>query len=266
LQGNRRQVLQRTKPLPNKLLGELIELLSRFSAEEELLPLKVDRWDVIAENQQDEWVNLARQSLAENLEGRSEDFQQYIWGNMGSQENTIVENPNSRVSIDSLYTITRGAIERYEHFADLRERFYALLDLVHFAAGLEESLSYRINIPLPKGNITSFPPDRIVLDFDEDDQLQFAVDEFSKALEGVDVYRIRKCEICKKVFWAGRLDKKCCSKKCNNVFNVRRSRERREVDPGAYKEKRKHNEAIRKMLDKNKYERLRRERLGKLKR
>lgn len=53
-------------------------------------------------------------------------------------------------------------------------------------------------------------------------------DPFVLAVEGIETSRIRKCANCRRFFWAGRLDQKCCSKKCNSAFRARRYREARQ--------------------------------------
>jgi hypothetical protein len=56
-----------------------------------------------------------------------------------------------------------------------------------------------------------------------------------RAIEGVEINRIRLCKICRKIFWAGRADKDCCSHKCAGVSRTRKWRERY---PEAYKQQR----------------------------
>lgn len=53
-------------------------------------------------------------------------------------------------------------------------------------------------------------------------------DPFVLAVEGIETSRIRKCANCRQFFWAGRLDQKCCGKKCNAAFRARRYREARQ--------------------------------------
>jgi hypothetical protein len=51
---------------------------------------------------------------------------------------------------------------------------------------------------------------------------------FTDALEEeeVDVTRIRSCETCKIIFWAGRIDQMCCTPVCNHARHSRRTREK----------------------------------------
>lgn len=47
-------------------------------------------------------------------------------------------------------------------------------------------------------------------------------------LEEVELDRIKRCafEKCKKIFWAGRLDRPCCSDTCRNAYKQKRHRDR----------------------------------------
>lgn len=45
------------------------------------------------------------------------------------------------------------------------------------------------------------------------------------SLAGIEAARIRECQICYDLFWAGRKDMRCCSKKCAHVLRQREYRE-----------------------------------------
>jgi hypothetical protein len=47
---------------------------------------------------------------------------------------------------------------------------------------------------------------------------------FLAALEGTEADRIRRCEICERIFWAPRINSACCTQKCRKNFNKRESR------------------------------------------
>jgi hypothetical protein len=70
---------------------------------------------------------------------------------------------------------------------------------------------------------------------DERGRIQFSHGPIMDALRGVEVARIRLCPICGKIFWAGRLDQRCCSGKCSHV---RRTRLWRASYQSKYKEQR----------------------------
>lgn len=45
--------------------------------------------------------------------------------------------------------------------------------------------------------------------------------EFKAALVGIQLERLRQCEICERFFYAVPIDRKTCSKKCNNTRRVK---------------------------------------------
>lgn len=54
-------------------------------------------------------------------------------------------------------------------------------------------------------------------------KLRFEITHITKTLESIDARRLRFCKVCKKIFWAYRLDAKYCSDKCGNLFRVKKS-------------------------------------------
>jgi hypothetical protein len=63
-----------------------------------------------------------------------------------------------------------------------------------------------------------------ILFWDVNHKIRFLESPLYKALDGVDIDRIRVCPICKKIYWAGRIDQPTCSKKCGALLRVRRWR------------------------------------------
>ena len=55
---------------------------------------------------------------------------------------------------------------------------------------------------------------------------------------GSEVWRIRECPICQKLFWAGRSDKRTCSVVCGNTHRQREWRCWYSENSGEYKEQR----------------------------
>ena len=51
-------------------------------------------------------------------------------------------------------------------------------------------------------------------------------DNFARIIKGIDVTRIRGCEICGTIFWAGRYDSPCCSSNCADKRRKRKHRAR----------------------------------------
>lgn len=58
----------------------------------------------------------------------------------------------------------------------------------------------------------------------KDGRITFQNDKVIKALEGIDIKRLRICEVCNRIFWANRLEKLGCSDRCNQTLRTRRKR------------------------------------------
>ena len=63
------------------------------------------------------------------------------------------------------------------------------------------------------------------------------VDLLFKALEGLDVDRLRICEICGKIFWAVNKNSETCSKTCLNALRQRRYRAKNKESINAKRQK-----------------------------
>lgn len=63
---------------------------------------------------------------------------------------------------------------------------------------------------------------------DADGFVRVSKDLFTEAMDETDVEaaRIRECEACQKIFWAGRTTQKGCSPRCGDIIRKRRYRER----------------------------------------
>ena len=86
--------------------------------------------------------------------------------------------------------------------------------------------------------VSTFSGLKVTLRIGEQSRIEIKTDELLDALVGVEASRIRKCPICTSMFWAGRIDQKCCTNKCANVARVRRSRELQKENSSLYKEAR----------------------------
>jgi hypothetical protein len=65
-----------------------------------------------------------------------------------------------------------------------------------------------------------------IVEVDEHGRAIITEDIFAKIIKGVDVTRIRVCEICRTIFWAGRYDSLCCSSNCADKRRKRQHRAR----------------------------------------
>jgi hypothetical protein len=69
----------------------------------------------------------------------------------------------------------------------------------------------------------SFPSNVMI---DKNGIIRVGLDEFSRAIDGVDARRLRECQICGYIFWARRITQYACTTNCANALRVRRWRER----------------------------------------
>ncbi|HEX8396400.1 MAG TPA: hypothetical protein VF644_03070 [Pyrinomonadaceae bacterium] len=79
-------------------------------------------------------------------------------------------------------------------------------------------------------------------------QIKIEFSGFLEWLPGLDLRRFKKCLVCKKIFWAFRLNTDFCSTKCLNIYHQRRY----QSDPEkrlAYNKRRRENYARRKNLE-----------------
>lgn len=110
---------------------------------------------------------------------------------------------------------------------------YLLLHRYNFARNARKNLSEIIDRykrsksddPLYKGFSASVFAITATVRISSEGLIEFEKDEFLRAIEDVEVERLRCCAICGKYFWAGRLDQQCCSKNCANALRNRRWRE-----------------------------------------
>ncbi len=66
----------------------------------------------------------------------------------------------------------------------------------------------------------------LILKTDQHGRIHYSLTPLLEALNGIEAARIRECPICRKIFWAGRIDRPCCSSKCAGTLRGRRWRER----------------------------------------
>lgn len=57
-------------------------------------------------------------------------------------------------------------------------------------------------------------------------RIEIRPNPLEEALAGVEAARIKRCEVCEHVFWAGRMTQKGCSARCGDILRKRRYRER----------------------------------------
>jgi hypothetical protein len=69
---------------------------------------------------------------------------------------------------------------------------------------------------------------------DENGIIRRSPNPFAETLEGVEVSRIRACLICRKLFWANRKDKRCCSEEHSRIIRQRQVRENQRINKDIY--------------------------------
>src|SRR5262245_47952755 len=67
---------------------------------------------------------------------------------------------------------------------------------------------------------------RVILQVNESGRIDIKHDRLLELLKCVDVARIRECQVCKYIFWAGRSDQKCCSTDHAKVLRTREWRKK----------------------------------------
>lgn len=108
---------------------------------------------------------------------------------------------------------TSFATFHYNLIRNLRENFQILVE-----ATTSEGNLFQKNMILQKIKLNAH------LSLDINGFINITNDPFAQAIEDIDVTRIRKCAICFKFFWAGRITQQGCSVACAHALRNRRYR------------------------------------------
>jgi len=114
---------------------------------------------------------------------------------------------------------------------------------------LQETRTGGMTLPIP---FIQYDPGAFLnLRVNEKGLIEVGLGEIASALASAEADRIRECDICGRIFWAGRSDQKCCTPKCAKVLRTRRWRAKypvqyiqqryqkaEQLDPHGCKEKR----------------------------
>lgn len=108
---------------------------------------------------------------------------------------------------DPYYSIVHKAWWEYEHIRQSRENLRWLIECARGVGSSEaQDIFYlRTNLEItltPWGIVKTWK------------------DRFAEAVDEVDATRIRECEACNRIFWAGRVDATCCSTACSTNMRV----------------------------------------------
>ena len=102
---------------------------------------------------------------------------------------------------------------RYQDYVQLRREFLMVL------SRLEEFRPYNFDKEkIPFYTASHLPAVSTTFDFDENRRITFQSNFLIGALEGADPNRLRQCNVCRRVFWAFRLNTKFCEKKCADIY------------------------------------------------
>jgi hypothetical protein len=112
-----------------------------------------------------------------------------------------------------------GAI-RVDRSVEIYECYRFVSNARLLLIAIANSQGSRIEIP---NQVVEFTASLIL---NEDGRIQLQASPLSEPVVGVESRRIRQCTECKRIFWAGRLDKFACTKKCTQRRRVRLWRER----------------------------------------
>ena len=172
------------KPVPEKL-GRLIEIVNLIPLEQALPPLPLPKED---------WLDFAQEALDVCLRMLPKFFGDYVWSN-------LVDNEDSREQ--ALWQ----AVTNYQQFEHYRDNLRAVIQLGQ--ASPDDILIFLTSV---NGQYELY--------IDKDGKVNIGTDFFADAVQGVEAKRIRECQACSRIFWAGRITQKGCSPACANRIRV----------------------------------------------
>ncbi len=220
-----------SKPCP-KLLRRLIEVVNIIPPEIELEAVSLMRPDY---SRYDEWIDGRYQQLESNLEkakeqlknldhkkARMKAFLEHEASQSGlNLEPLSVKEVKITIFLDTFRSYLRmpekqagmgtehkrQAIENYNRFVTEREKLRLLANSKNLIGQHEWYL------PMQGGTKTVL---------DKDGNIQIELDDFSKAIKGMEVSRIRECLNCRRIFWAGKSNQEYCTKRCSDSYRSRK--------------------------------------------
>lgn len=196
------------KPAPEKL-SRLIEIVNLLPPDYELThPIELRDEANLDESNPIQAVIRLSAHLEKYAETLPPEFRDYL-----------LSEDASINFLDSLHE--GGSLGRYETFWDAKE-------CLRLLARMAKKSNYTREVVVSvKGTLI---PTTYNIEIDPHGQAQtktnITVSLVDEALKGVDATRVRECQICNKIFWAGRTNQHCCSKNCAHVLRTRRWREK----------------------------------------
>lgn len=152
----------------------------------------------------------------------------------GASEETIaclrskLETDEALLADDRYWDVLRDIVEEYTFIREARKKLRQLI-----VRGNQFRIGGPPDVPAKRAfdwfnwiDIVNPIQTGAIVGIDGDGVVRLKQDRFGGAVEGVDVTRIRECEVCTKIFWAGRKDSYCCSSSCADIRRKRLYRQR----------------------------------------
>ncbi len=143
-----------------------------------------------------------------NIKTRTEKFRQYVLNGFDVEITLGMWDLEYGDEFENYANLLYGAKIRYDSLLFIREQLQRITKF-------ELSQSRNNYFPPSKGGS---------LILDREGIFRFEIDDLTEALIGTNIDKIKECVICKKIIYLHRLDKKCCSLICRNIYNVRLKR------------------------------------------
>jgi hypothetical protein len=217
-----RQASRRLRPAPPKM-AEVIRLAN-------LLPFDFEPkdnskgWSLYTRSirevsdkvRSEELMRRSAQLLKESLDGSPKDFREYVWPKE-SELSIKVGDPRKHVEKALL---ALGSVLEARAILTVLTRISMdpadTVDLDDDLAPLWGEEGYRRTGVDLLGLVT----------IDQKGIISIRHRPVDDSLEGVELRRLRRCEICSRFFWAGKVTQRCCSSKCAHALRNRRYRAR----------------------------------------
>jgi hypothetical protein len=183
------------------------------------------------------WVEEERrkyEAFEEYLESFPKGFQAYIRYSTSDELDEVIREMNELAQPMSdtddaafekrLVGILSKQIDLYERIRAIRKDLYRFTEIGENA---EKYLGQQLDIALGVLLVEHAY-------LDKEGRLRRQPNPYAELMDGVEVSRIRACLICKKLFWATRKDKKCCSEEHSAIIRQRHSRSNKEKNTELY--------------------------------
>jgi hypothetical protein len=178
----------------------------------------------------------------------SEEFKQgYLQELLNNATREILEENSKHSHLDWSPAIYQKVI--LSHYENFRIRYNIFRDIAVFFSHLRKNDYQSANereLITPDGETFSLPI--IDVRLVRNGTIGNIQQEVAEMFVGVDLDRIRACEICNRIFWAKREDSKTCSPKCFGVLRTRDYRKLTDEEKAARKARRQANKEYKKKL------------------